>query len=272
MQQIVKKWLEQGTVDVFIGCIRRYGHTLPQFFSHENLEDCAFLVPGWHRYPLEKFALDLAGEHPEVKIGLFARDCTKRALNVLKTWNQVEADRIVTLDVNCCPSPLGARSDCSYLQPEPSKAGKQAFGMDPGLSVEEADSLSQEEQCRRWNYEFSKCIKCYGCRNICPVCFCRECSLEHPELIHTGQQLTEVPLFHLVRAAHMAGRCIDCGLCEQACPMDIPLRLLYRKVNAVVEATFGYQTGTSPDMPPLSTLEQQAGLEPQALSAAESGP
>ena len=270
MQEQVRQWLEQETVDVFIGCIRRYGHTLPHVFSRDNLQDCEALVPGRHRYPLEKFALDLSRAHPEWTIGLLARDCNTRALNVLTAWNQMEAERIRTLELNCCPSPLGSRSDCSYLQPETGGSGKQAFGLDPNLSLEAAEALSPEEQARRWSYEFSKCIKCYGCRNICPVCFCRECSLEHPELIHTGQQLTEVPLFHLVRAAHMAGRCIDCGLCEQACPMDIPLRLLYRKVNAVVEATFGYQAGASADMPPLSTLEQAPGLEPQPLQAAAS--
>ena len=81
----------------------------------------------------------------------------------------------------------------------------------------------------RWMYEFQKCLKCYGCRDICPVCFCKECSLEHGDLVETGGVPPEVPLFHLIRAVHMAGRCIDCGLCEDACPVDIPLRLLYRK-------------------------------------------
>ena len=58
--------------------------------------------------------------------------------------------------------------------------------------------------------------------------------MEHNDLIATGTVPPEVPIFHLVRAVHMAGRCIDCGLCEDACPVDIPLRLLYRKVNQVV--------------------------------------
>ncbi|MBW1940003.1 MAG: 4Fe-4S binding protein, partial [Deltaproteobacteria bacterium] len=86
-----------------------------------------------------------------------------------------------------------------------------------------------------WTYELSTCIKCYGCRNICPVCFCKECTLDSPALIATGGDLPpEIPIFHLVRAVHMGGRCIDCGLCEDACPMDIPLRMLYRKVNGIV--------------------------------------
>jgi len=114
-------------------------------------------------------------------------------------------------------------------------------------------------------YEFSKCIKCYGCRNICPVCFCEECSLEHTELIATGEMPPEMPIFHLVRAVHMGGRCIDCGLCEDACPVDIPLRLLYRKVNATVQDEFGYETGTHADQSPFNLLGDEVTLDLKPL-------
>jgi len=56
---------------------------------------------------------------------------------------------------------------------------------------------------------------------------------------------TANPTFHLVRALHMVGRCIDCGLCEEACPADIPLRTLYKKVAEIVSDEFGYKTGFS---------------------------
>ena len=41
----------------------------------------------------------------------------------------------------------------------------------------------------------------------------------------------------------MVGRCIDCGLCEEACPADIPLRTLYKKVAEIVSEELGYRTG-----------------------------
>ncbi len=77
-----------------------------------------------------------------------------------------------------------------------------------------------------------------------------------------------MPIFHLVRAVHMAGRCIDCGLCEDACPMDIPLRLLYRKVNEIVLDVFDYDTGTNPDQSPFSILGDEVTLEPKPLEVA----
>jgi Fe-S oxidoreductase len=66
----------------------------------------------------------------------------------------------------------------------------------------------------------------------------------------------------------MAGRCIDCGLCEDACPVDIPLRLLYRKVNEIVVDVFDYQTGTSANQSPFNILGEQVTLEPKPISEA----
>ena len=62
------------------------------------------------------------------------------------------------------------------------------------------------------------------------------------------------------------GRCIDCGLCEEACPMDIPLRLLYRKVNQIVSDVFEYDTGSNPELPPFSMLGDKVTLTPQPLA------
>jgi ferredoxin len=100
------------------------------------------------------------------------------------------------------------------------------------------------------------------------VCFCKDCSLEHPDLIGTGHLPPDIPIFHLVRAVHMAGRCIDCGLCEDACPAEIPLRLLYRKVNAIVKDLFDYETGSDDALPPFSILGDKPTMSPQPLLAA----
>jgi formate hydrogenlyase subunit 6/NADH:ubiquinone oxidoreductase subunit I len=40
----------------------------------------------------------------------------------------------------------------------------------------------------------------------------------------------------MTRAMHMVGRslCIYCGLCEEVCPADIPLKSLYKLVSKMV--------------------------------------
>lgn len=268
MKSKVKLWLEDGTIDIFIGYKIVKGHPLPHCFTLSNLDEIDELIVGPLRYPLEGIATDIASEQPDAKIGILVRDCNTRALNVLYIWNQLDKDNIKTVTVNCCPSRLKQHGDCSYLEPEKAGTYKKQVGLDSNMDTADLEAFGQEERLGRWMYEFQKCIKCYGCRNICPVCFCKECSLEHPDLVEPGKLPPDVPIFHLVRAVHMAGRCIDCGLCEDACPMDIPLRLLYRKVNEIVLDVFDYDTGTNPDQSPFSVLGDEVTLEPKPLEVA----
>ena len=271
MNNKVKAWLEEGTIDIFFGYKEIDHHPLPYCFTKERLDEVEDLVLSPVRYPLEKIATHMAAAEAGIKIGMLARDCNGRALNVLYLWNQLNPDNVSTLNVNCCPSRLKEHGDCSYLEPETVGAYKKQVGVDNNLRLEDVEAYGHTERLDRWMYEFQKCIKCYGCRNICPVCFCKECSLEHDELVRTGPLLPDVPVFHMVRAVHMAGRCIDCGLCEAACPMDIPLRLLYQKVNQIVMDLFDYETGTSVEQPPFSILGDTVTLEPKPIELAKTG-
>ena len=268
MQAQVKEWLEQGKVDVFLAYKMIQGHPLPYCFTRNDLDEVNELIPGPIRYPLEKIATKIAARYPDVKIGLLVRDCNQRALNVLYVWNQLNPENVETISVNCCPSKLKEHADCSYLEPKKAGPYKKQVGVDNNMDLEDMDAYGRQERFNRWMYEFKKCIKCYGCRDICPVCFCKECSLEHDDLIGTGDLPPEVPIFHLVRAVHMAGRCIDCGLCEDACPVDIPLRLLYKKVNEIVMDVFEYETGTSPSQNPFNVLGDTVTLKPKPISQA----
>jgi formate hydrogenlyase subunit 6/NADH:ubiquinone oxidoreductase subunit I len=38
----------------------------------------------------------------------------------------------------------------------------------------------------------------------------------------------------------MVGYCVYCGLCEEACPADIPLKTIYKMVANVVNEQQGY--------------------------------
>jgi ferredoxin len=267
MKARVKEWLKSGQIDVFIGYKSIDGHPLPYAFTKDSVDEIDLALQPSMRYPIESLAAAMAAKDPSLRIGILGRDCSQRALNVLGQWNQLPTDRITVLTENCCPAGGATPSDCSYLAPHPAGLFKKLVGVDPGLSPEAVDQLRPEERFSRWMYEFQKCIKCYGCRNICPVCFCTDCSLEHAELIGTGELPPEVPIFHLVRAAHMAGRCIDCGLCEEACPAEIPLRLLYRKVNAIVFDLFDFRAGVDEGRPPLSIIGNGQPPPPMTLES-----
>ena len=66
--------------------------------------------------------------------------------------------------------------------------------------------------------------------------------------------------------ASSAGRCIDCGLCEEACPADIPLRVLYKKGNALVKEFFDYDTGSLVTvLSPWKALGEEVTMEPKPM-------
>jgi Na+-translocating ferredoxin:NAD+ oxidoreductase RnfC subunit len=46
------------------------------------------------------------------------------------------------------------------------------------------------------------------------------------------------------------GRCIECGECERACPVEIPLNLLNSKMAAEVLDAFDYVAGTDAEATP----------------------
>lgn len=243
----VKELLTSGEITGFIGLIEKNGHIAPHLFTQaEELEDFSLgdrEFPGDTRYPLDKVLITLSREYPDDKFGILVRGCDERGLKALHVWNQIDLNKVVTVGINC-PQELADKCECFQPYPDNPIAGEQAspVGFKSVDSIEDMDPASRLEY---WNKEFSKCIKCFGCRNICPMCFCNECSLEDQELIRTYNLPPENPIFHLTRAVHMAGRCIDCGLCEQACPADIPLRTLYKKVARIMEDDFEYKTGVT---------------------------
>lgn len=101
-----------------------------------------------------------------------------------------------------------------------------------------------------WMEQFDKCIKCYGCRNVCPVCYCKECYLGPNRILVKRGTYPPERMFHLTRLAHIADSCVNCGMCEAVCPMEIPLTKLYHMVNKELSSIFNYESGISLDAPP----------------------
>lgn len=104
--------------------------------------------------------------------------------------------------------------------------------------------------------ELSRCIRCYACRQACPMCFCEECFADcsMPQWVSKSSLDVQANLFfQAVRVLHLAGRCVDCGACDRACPMGIDLRTLTRKMVRDIQELFGYTAGISlEEKPPLA--------------------
>jgi formate dehydrogenase subunit beta len=224
----VKELLDSGRIMGFLGLRKANGHIGPHLFRESGELDGLVVGdrerPGDARYPLNKQLVTLARCYPQETFGVLVRGCDERGLKTLVTWNQLDPEKVVAVGI-ACPPELAAACECLKPYPDDFVEGEKVEGSTV-VSVATVDAMDLSSRLAHWLAEFSKCVKCYGCRDICPMCFCKECSLEREDLIHTGDLPPENPIFHLTRAVHMAGRCIDCGLCNEACPADIPLNIL----------------------------------------------
>jgi formate dehydrogenase (coenzyme F420) beta subunit len=124
--------------------------------------------------------------------------------------------------------------------------------------VRALEAMSTDEKWQFFEDMLSPCIRCYACRNACPLCYCPTCFVDEskPQWVGKSDDPTDTRTFHFLRAFHCAGRCTDCGACERACPMDIKVRLLTKKLAKDCYELFNWEAGLTTDQrPPLDTYK-----------------
>ena len=161
------------------------------------------------------------------------------------------ADEVLFDNCLACECPTPQEYDILLGEPRPASPNLEASQK----NLEKLDAMSSAERWEFWKNEFTRCIRCYACRNVCPACFCKRCFVEESE----PQWVLPVPrwqdnlIFQVIRNIHVAGRCTDCGGCERVCPVNIPLRSLTKKMYDIVDELFQYKAGMDKDMEPLMT-------------------
>jgi formate dehydrogenase subunit beta len=72
----------------------------------------------------------------------------------------------------------------------------------------------------------------------------------------------------MVRVAHVMDSCVNCGQCQDACSMNLPLSRLIFMLNRELAGTFKYEPGVAltPRPPCMSVTEEEINIESVSIS------
>jgi ferredoxin len=271
LKDLARQLLTEKTVGLFVGYEQGPRSARPAFITNPNDVDrlifdsrcvhnlAAYLSPRRsHLTSLGKKAVVVKG-------------CDARAVAGLIREGQLKREDIVIVAVRCGgvgSDPLNssvldeksvsAKCDqCDVREPKlfdhiigdlPKAPPASSYRKD---RIAALDAMSTQERWAFWSEEMQRCIRCHACREVCPMCFCERCVADktQPQWIESSPHPRANFAWQMTRVMHLAGRCIDCGECERACPSAIPLGLLTQKVAQVVLTRYGYRASDDPSIP-----------------------
>lgn len=290
LRKLARELLEKKEVYLIIGYGKGslYGRTTPLLISRpEEVDRLVF-----NSFCLNNLAAYLVQAKKERqgsgKIAIVAKGCDIKAIVGLIQEGQIQREEVTILGIVCAgvgagftpalgfkpaPSSLDGGGNlvekCLSCQDQIPKIYDHLVGetqeikieeRDPLLKVKEFEALSPEERWNFWKAHFQRCIRCYACRAVCPLCYCNKCiaNKTQPGWVASSGHFKGNFTWNIIRALHLAGRCIGCGECERACPMGIPLSLLNLKLAKEVKELFNYIPGYDWETsPPLTIFRQE---------------
>jgi coenzyme F420-reducing hydrogenase delta subunit/ferredoxin len=235
------------------------GRVVPAMVS--DPDDAALLV--WGHGCVSNLASYLpASLDSHERVAVVAKSCDLGAVAALLREHQVARDRVVVIGVQCpgvhpgagvadkclsCAGSPGTICDLSVAvdgvyEASPDQPEAPLARSDPrDDQIAHLESLAAAQRWRYWSRQFARCLRCYACRAACPLCYCSSCVTEkhRPQWISPVIDVGGNRDWNVVRAIHLAGRCSGCDECARACPADIRLDLINRKLAVEIAQQFG---------------------------------
>jgi ferredoxin len=281
IQAEAQRILGDGTVTAIVGytSARRKGSTQPVVITAAADAAKLLFTPAC----VNNLAVYLTKAKKEIpktgKIGIVVKGCDLKALVGLMGESQLKRENLhiigipcagvlgstvqpatelttATLAPKCTECDAHMPTGCDFVPAETPVPTDLIRKYD--VEIARLEALTPAARWAYWKEQFAKCIKCYACRQVCPFCFCEQCLCDRnkPQMVETTPRPAGNTAWHIVRAMHLAGRCAGCGECERACPMDIPLNLLNRKMAKELKDLYDHEAGLEVlDKGPLTTFD-----------------
>ncbi len=242
LRNIARELLTSKTVQVVIGYGRGSGGAARAIFIREARQADELVFNGACLQNLAVYLMKVEVR----KLGKAALVATPSALRTilqLAAENQVGDHDLLALAVNEAGE-VAPLATLDAIQTHVA-ALDHDFSASEKEELRKYESMGLEQRRQFWEEQFSRCLKCYACRAACPLCYCTRCTVEcnQPQWIPVPAHDLGNLEWNVMRAMHLAGRCVNCGDCSRACPVGIPLYLLNQELIQEVFTHFNFRSG-----------------------------
>jgi len=249
--------LGSGAVSVVLAYEKGFDEKHPVPYAAQKIIDIENII--FNEYCNHNLARYLVRYPQGTKIAIAVKAADSRAVVQLIQEEKVKRENLVLLGIPVqemknpkTDEVIDDKTTCGMHNPvlfDVLLAEEVHMGKNPSPYdvLKKYEAMSKDERWEFWKKELDKCIRCYACRKACPMCYCDPCFIDQskPKWAEKAPQSSGNMMYHLTRFHHLAGRCVDCGECSRACPVNIPLYLFHKKVARECEEMFDQKAGMS---------------------------